>query len=225
MGLGSGGGGLHLHWLLLCLPQIHHCIFQRNRSYLCCHPQPGVLDLLHHAGSDVCWRWVYVKVFVVLHHRTGCRMQTDSKSTTAEHCITLNPYRCTLLPMLEQILSVLNINRSFKELPVDGLEWVRVSKAKLAKCFISWLPTRNLRISHSALKVSVALSHRKMNVRYGSLLRHSSQSYSLWKTGVQPLYIFLSPVMCSPHYFTWTLADPHVENMIDLREGGCNAVI
>lgn len=60
LGLGSGGWGLHLHWLLLCLSQIHHGVLQGHRGHLRFHTQSGVLDLLHHARCHVRWRWVYL---------------------------------------------------------------------------------------------------------------------------------------------------------------------
>lgn len=71
LGLGGGRGGLHLHRLLLRLPQIHHRVLQRDRGHLRRHTQSGVLDLLHHAGCHVRRRWVvitasYVGMFLPL---------------------------------------------------------------------------------------------------------------------------------------------------------------
>lgn len=56
LGLGCGGGSLHLHRLLLRLPQIYHRVLQGDRDHLRRHAQSGVLDLIHHAGCHVCWR-------------------------------------------------------------------------------------------------------------------------------------------------------------------------
>lgn len=60
LGLGSGRRSLHLYWLLLCLSQIYHSLLQRDRDHLRCHPQSGVVDLLHYVGCHVRWRWVVV---------------------------------------------------------------------------------------------------------------------------------------------------------------------
>lgn len=63
LGLGSGSRGLYQHWLLLCLPQIHYGVLQRDRGDFRCHQQPSVMDLINHAGCHVCGRSVLFYYF------------------------------------------------------------------------------------------------------------------------------------------------------------------
>lgn len=58
LGLGGGGRRLHLHRLLLRLPQVHHRLLQRYRGHLRRYAESGVLHLIHHAGCHVRRRWV-----------------------------------------------------------------------------------------------------------------------------------------------------------------------
>lgn len=70
LGLGSGGRGLYQHWLLLCLPQVHHSVLQRDRGDLQCHQQPSVMDLIDYACCHVCRRSVQFTTVTSVHPGT-----------------------------------------------------------------------------------------------------------------------------------------------------------
>lgn len=62
VGLDGRGWGLHLHRLLLLLPQVHHRLLQGDRGHLQRHQLPSVLDLLHYVGRHVRWRLVSISI-------------------------------------------------------------------------------------------------------------------------------------------------------------------